>query len=151
MAGQEPGAAAPQGRGFRIYARQAGEGLRARPRLRAVTLGPVALVVLLLLAWSSANEGGAVQRREARGVTVEDSRVQNAKPVKATPAQVVKAVVQPDDGGFVRSRGANVRARGSNQNPTTKPRTKPPSRPGPSRGLRVRTRKGCEGHRAMSQ
>ena len=46
--------------------RQAGEGLRARLRLRAVTLGPVALVVLLLLAWSSANEGGAVQRREAR-------------------------------------------------------------------------------------
>ena len=78
-----------------------------------MTLGPVALVVLLLLAWSSANEGGAVQRREARGVTVEDSRVQNAKPVKATPAQVVKAVVQPDDGVSCHSRGANVRARGS--------------------------------------
>ena len=120
MAGQEPGAAAPQGRGFRIYARQAGEGLRARPRLRAVTLGPVALVVLLLLAWSSANEGGAVQRREARGVTVEDSRVQNAEPVKATPAQVVKAVVQPDDGGFVpfarRKRpGARVKSKSNNE------------------------------------
>lgn len=120
MAGQEPGAAAPQGRGFRIYARQAGEGLRARPRLRAVTLGPVALVVLLLLAWSSANEGGAVQRREARGVTVEDSRVQNAKPVKTTPAQVVKAVVQPDDGGFVpfarRKRpGARVKSKSNNE------------------------------------
>lgn len=120
MAGQEPGAGAPQGRGFRIYARQAGEGLRARPRLRAVTLGPVALVVLLLLAWSSANEGGAVQRREARGVTVEDSRVQNAKPVKTTPAQVVKAVVQPDDGGFVpfarRKRpGARVKSKSNNE------------------------------------
>ena len=121
MAGQEPGAAAPQGRGFRIYARQAGEGLRARPRLRAVTLGPVALVVLLLLAWSSANEGGAVQRREARGVTVEDSRVHNAKPVKATPpAQVVKAVVQPDDGGFVpfarRKRpGARAKSKSNNE------------------------------------
>ena len=32
-------------------------------------------------------------------MTVEDSLVHNAKPVKATPpAQVVKAVVQPDDG-----------------------------------------------------
>ena len=48
-----------------------------------MTLGPVALVVLLL-AWSSANE---VARSKARGQG-RDGRgfaVHNAKPVKATP------------------------------------------------------------------
>ena len=54
-------------------------------------------------------------------MTVEDSRVHNAKPVKATPpAQVVKAVVQPDDGGFVpfarRKRpGARVKSKSNNE------------------------------------
>ena len=66
MAGQEPGAAAPQGRGFRIYARQAGGRAASQAEAPRGTLGPVALMVLLLLAWSSANEGGAVQKREAR-------------------------------------------------------------------------------------
>jgi hypothetical protein len=102
MAGQEP-ASAPQGGGFRLYARGfRQDATRVRPRLRAVTLGPVAIAVLLLLAWSSSgNGGGAVHRREAAGVAEETPRVESAEPVKTTPAKVPDVVTQPEDDGFV--------------------------------------------------
>ena len=120
MAGQEP-ASAPQGGGFRLYARGfRQDATRSRPRLRAVTLGPVAIAVLLLLAWSSSgNGGGAVHRREAAGVAVETPRVESAEPVKTTPAKVQDVATQPDDGGFVpfarRKRPGAVRARSNNK------------------------------------
>ena len=120
MAGQEP-ASAPQGGGFRLYARGfRQDATRSRPRLRAVTLGPVAIAVLLLLAWSSSgNGGGAVHRREAAGVAVETPRVEQAESVKTTPAKVPNVATQPDDGGFVpfarRKRVSAVRARSNNK------------------------------------
>ena len=120
MAGQEP-ASAPQGGGFRLYARGfRQDATRSRPRLRAVTLGPVAIAVLLLLAWSSSgNGGGAVHRREAAGVAVETPRVESAESVKTTPAKVQDVATQPDDGGFVpfarRKRVSAVRARSNNK------------------------------------
>ena len=120
MAGQEP-ASAPQGGGFRLYARGfRQDATRVRPRLRAVTLGPVAIAVLLLLAWSSSgNGGGAVHRREAAGVAEETPRVESAESVKTTPAKVPNVVTQPEDGGFVpfarRKRVSAVRARSNNK------------------------------------
>ena len=109
MAGQEP-ASAPQGGGFRLYARGfRQDATRSRPRLRAVTLGPVAIAVLLLLAWSSSgNGGGAVHRREAAGVAVETPRVEQRGVGEDDTREGSKTWPRsPTTAGSCRSRGAN--------------------------------------------
>ena len=126
MAGQEPGR--PRRKGEVSDIREASsEGAASQAEApRGDLLGPVALVVLLL-AWSSANEGGAVQRREARGVTARIA-VHNASGSDAacTGREGGRAAGRR---GFRAVRAAQTSGSRANKNPTTKPRTKPPSRP----------------------
>ena len=122
MAGQEP-ASAPQGGGFRLYARgfrqdatrvQA-EAPRRDPRAGRHRGAPAAA------AWSSSgNGGGAVHRREAAGVAVETPRVEQRGAGEDDTREGSKTWPRsPTTAASCRSRGANepgaVRARSNNK------------------------------------